>query len=168
MTKKITALSMLTAFALVCSIIEDRFPLPINLPGVKLGLANIFIFSVIILFGFSEALLVVFVRVVMNAMFGITPAAILYSLPAGLVSSTIMFLLYKCASKQFSIVSISICSSVMHILTQLTIAYLILKESLIFSLLPILLLSAIVTGLFVGISTNHLSIRLKKLLYTRH
>ena len=165
MIKKITALSMLTAFALIISIIEDRIPLPVSLPGVKLGLANIFIFCAIILFGFNDALLVVLVRSTINAIFGSTPITLLYSLPAGISSAVVMFFLYKYHSKHISIVSISVCSAITHILTQLVIVYFVsAKDVLIFSLAPFLLLSAIATGIFVGICTKAISNRLKKII----
>ena len=40
-TKQLTKLSLLTAIALSLFVVEMRIPNPVNIPGVKLGLANI-------------------------------------------------------------------------------------------------------------------------------
>jgi len=40
-TKKLTLMAILTAIALIIFIIEAQIPLPISVPGVKLGLANV-------------------------------------------------------------------------------------------------------------------------------
>lgn len=47
-TKKIVILALFTAQAIVLSIVENWIPLPIALPGIKLGLANIIILVTII------------------------------------------------------------------------------------------------------------------------
>jgi heptaprenyl diphosphate synthase len=55
-------LSLLTAAALILSIIEGMMPLPYIAPGAKLGLSNIVILSTVVVFGFKDALLVVIIR----------------------------------------------------------------------------------------------------------
>lgn len=61
-TQRYIFLSLLTAAALILSIIEGMIPLPYIAPGAKLGLSNIVILSVVVVFGFKDAFLVVVIR----------------------------------------------------------------------------------------------------------
>ena len=51
--KKTVTLGMLTAIAMVFGYVESIIPLPIGIPGIKLGLANIIILFVIYRYGIS-------------------------------------------------------------------------------------------------------------------
>lgn len=68
--KKLTELSILTAAALIVFIIELRFPNVIPIPGVKLGLANIFTVYAIYRFKPAETAMMVLVRVFLGSLFG--------------------------------------------------------------------------------------------------
>ena len=57
-TKKIALGGILTALAMIFSYIESLIPIPLPVPGVKLGIANIAIISVLYLLGSGQALLV--------------------------------------------------------------------------------------------------------------
>jgi heptaprenyl diphosphate synthase len=61
-----------------------------------------------------------------------------------------MWLLYKKMSKVFSIKGISIMGAITHNTAQLIVASLILRESVILYYIPILLISAVITGLITG------------------
>lgn len=50
-TKKIALGGILTALAMIFSYIESLIPIPLPVPGVKLGIANIAIISVLYLLG---------------------------------------------------------------------------------------------------------------------
>ena len=39
--KKLTTMAMLTAISMIVFLIEAQIPLPIAIPGVKLGVANV-------------------------------------------------------------------------------------------------------------------------------
>ena len=64
--KKTVTLGMLTAIAMVFGYVESIIPLPIGIPGIKLGLANIVILFVIYRYGIREALLVSVARIVLS------------------------------------------------------------------------------------------------------
>ena len=62
--QKVVRLSMFTALAIVLNIFESYVPIiNLNIPGVKVGLTNIVILSVIYLYGFKEALYVSIIRI---------------------------------------------------------------------------------------------------------
>lgn len=155
--RRLVMLSILLSQALVLSIIESRIP-PIypQVPGVKLGLANIITILTIVTFGFKEALGVVLLRNVMTAVFAGNLTIFLFSAAGGILSTIVMSLLYFKASRLFSITGISVVGSLMHNVGQISLAAFLMKDLMVISYLPVLLLSGIVMGLFVGLCSNYL------------
>jgi len=150
-------MALMVAQALVLSIVESWIPVPVNIPGVKLGLANIVTLTVIIFFSFKEALTVVFIRVLLSSMFGGGPVIFLFSIAGGVLSTVVMAILYKKASKVLSIVGISIAGAIFHNIGQLIMACIVMKELSVLAYLPVLLISGIIMGCFVGIATHFFS-----------
>ncbi|MFZ5945463.1 MAG: Gx transporter family protein [Bacillota bacterium] len=150
-TNKITILGLLIAQALALHFIERFIPIPIPVPGVKLGLANIITLFTIIIFGFKEALIVLIGRIFLGSLFGGGFSSFLFSITGGLVSSIIMALLYLKFRKHFSLPTISIAGAVTHNIGQIAIASLIVNNPNLFYYLPVLIVSGIITGLFIGL-----------------
>ena len=162
-TKRIVFLGIMVSQALVLSIIEAWIPMPtVMMPGVKLGLANIITLIVIMFFGYKEAFLVVFARCILAAFFGGGLIIFLFSIAGGLLSTGVMAFLYKKMSKVFGVLGISVAGSISHNLGQLTMASFIMKELSVMTYLPILLISGIIMGCFVGLCSGFLAKALKK------
>ena len=95
MKKKTAYLGIMLALALICSYVEALIPIPLGIPGIKLGLANIVIVFALYSMGIKEALLLSVMRVTISGfMFG-NVVAIAYSLTGGLLSLLVMYLLKK-------------------------------------------------------------------------
>jgi len=161
-TKRIVLLAIMVSQALVLSIIESWIPIPVPVPGVKLGLANIITMIVIMFFGIKDALLVVVVRCALSSAYGGGLMVFLFSIAGGVLSAIVMFLLHRKLSKVFSTVGISIAGAVSHNIGQLAVACVVMKELLVMTYLPVLMASGVVTGCFVGICSNLLAGALKK------
>lgn len=161
-TRMMVLLAILLSQALVLSIVESWILLPIPIPGVKLGLANIITMIVIMFFGYREALLLVLLRTAISSIYGGGFLVFLFSVTGGVLSASVMAFLYKRLSKTFSTVGISVAGAITHNIGQLLIASLILKELLIITYLPILLIAGVITGLFVGFCSNILATALRK------
>lgn len=162
-TKRLVFLALMVSQALVLSIIESWIPMPpIMPPGVKLGLANIITLTVIIFFGYKDALLVVAARCILVSFFGGGFTVFLFSIAGGILSTLIMALLYRKLSRIFSILGISVAGAIAHNISQLTMASFIMKELSVMTYLPILLISGIIMGCFVGLCAGFLSKALKK------
>lgn len=153
-TKKLTILSMLVTLALVLSIVESWIPLPFVFPGVKLGLANIITIVVIFYFGLKDTLLLVLTRCLLASLFGGGFIPFLFSIAGGVLSTIVMYILHKKTPKLFSITGISIAGSVCHNLGQIVIAIIITKDIAVTGYLPILLISGLFMGLFVGLCSG--------------
>jgi heptaprenyl diphosphate synthase len=161
-TKKLVILAILISQALILSIVESWIPMPFPVPGVKLGLANIVTMIVIAFFGLGEAVTVVFLRTLLASFFGGGPTIFLFSLSGGLLSAMVMFFLYKKMSKVMSIIGISIAGAVAHNIGQITVAMILMKDASVLAYLPVLLVSSVITGIFVGMASSFLEKALKK------
>ena len=149
--QKMALLGVLTAGAIVIAILESFIP-SVGIPGVKLGLANIVILIILYELGIVEAIVVNLLRVLVVGLDRGTflSMGFLMSLTGAVMSLGIMILFYLMI-KKFSIVGVSVIGSLFHIIGQLLIAMIFLGTAYIFLYLPIIAVSAIITGVFVGV-----------------
>ncbi len=152
--QKMALLGVLTAGAIVIAILESFIP-SIGIPGVKLGLANIVILVILYELGILEAIVVNLLRVLVVGLLRGTflSMGFLMSLTGAILSLGIMILFYLLI-KKFSIVGVSVIGSIFHVAGQILIAMLFLGTAYIFLYLPVIALSAIITGIFVGIMAH--------------
>lgn len=147
-------LGVLTAAAIVIAILESFIP-SIGIPGVKMGLANIVILIILYELGIWEAGVVNLLRVLVVSLARGTFSSMgfLMSLTGAALSFGIMVLFYLLI-KKFSIIGVSVIGSVFHVTGQIIIAMIFLGSAYIFLYLPIIAISAIITGVFVGITAK--------------
>lgn len=163
-TRRIALIGMLFALAIVLSIVESLFPIPAPLPGIRLGLSNIVVMFALFNLQKRDA----FAIAVLKAVFVLTTrgtVAGILSLSGGLFSLGIMILLLILFKDKITYLMISIFGAVFHNIGQIAAASIIL-ETLLWIYLPILLVSAIITGfatslLLKAISPVFLRLRLK-------
>lgn len=162
-TKTLTRVAMLSALALIVFAIEAQIPAPVPIPGVKLGLANVITLFALWYLGRREAFMVLMVRIVLGAFVAGTLMTMLYSLAGGLLSFAVTVLM-KPLFSQRQIWLHSVFGSIAHNAGQLIVAVLVLGTPTLFLAYgPMLLLSAIVTGLFTGACAQAVLQHMKKL-----
>lgn len=159
-TKKLVQLSLLTAIALSIFIVELQIPNPFPFPGIKLGLANIVTLYVIYRYRAKEALLVLMARIILGSLFSGNLMAIMYSLAGGICCGgiccfVVMSVLHDKIEEKYIFI-VSILGACAHNIGQIIIAIFITKTLAIMMYLPWLLLSAMITGLFIGLCTQYL------------
>ena len=149
--QKMALLGVLTAGAIVIAILESFIP-SVGIPGVKLGLANIVILIILYELGILEAIIVNLLRVIVVGLVRGTflSMGFLMSLTGAAMSLGIMILFYVLV-KKFSIIGVSVIGSIFHVTGQVLIAMAFLGSAYIILYLPIIAISAIITGVFVGI-----------------
>ena len=149
--QKIALIATLTASAVVIGIIESFIP-SIGIPGIKLGLANIVILVTLYELGIIESIFVNVLRVVLVSLIRgtIMSMGFVMSLTGAIFSLGIMILFYL-VIKKFSIIGVSVIGAIFHVIGQILIAMIYLGTSGIVYYLPFIALSAIVTGVIVGI-----------------
>ena len=151
---KLALVGILTALTIVIAIAESFIP-SIGIPGVKLGLANIVILVILYELGILEAVVVNLLRVLVVGLVrgNIVSMGFLMSLTGAIMSLGIMILFYLLI-KRFSIIGVSVIGSVFHVTGQVLIAMIFLESIYVLYYLPIIAISAIITGVFVGISAK--------------
>ena len=149
--QKMALLGVLTAAAIVIAILESFIP-SVGIPGVKLGLANIVILIILYELGIVEAIIVNLLRVLVVGLVRGTflSMGFLMSVTGAVFSLTIMIIFYLLI-KKFSIIGVSVIGSIFHVSGQILIAMLYLGTAYIVLYLPIVAISAIITGVFVGV-----------------
>lgn len=151
MTKRVQNLSLcaiLTACALALSYIERLLPLAalVPLPGIKLGLANIVTMFALFYLGAAPACAILAARCVLGSLFGGGMTTLAFSLLGGFAALGVMTLLKRHIPRQISLFGLSIAGAAAHNTGQILAAMLMLGSGAPISYLPVLLLTAILTG----------------------
>lgn len=144
----ITLCAALIAVALVFSYIENLIPLPIPVPGIKLGFANIPIIVALYRVGAKSAFVVNITRIILAGLLFSGVSAMLYALAGGILSVIVMILLKR--TNVFSPFGVSVGGASAHIIGQILLASLVIQSTSILMLLPILLISAVISGIIIG------------------
>lgn len=148
-TKKTAVLGLFAALSLIFSYIESILPVPLIVPGAKLGLPNTLILLVLYAYGWREALSVNFVRILLSGfMFG-NMFSIVYSLAGAVFSFVVMILAKK--AKIFPMKSVSILGGVFHNVGQMIVAVFLVSGLSVMAYLPVLLVAGVLTGLCNGV-----------------
>lgn len=164
-TKKMVFISLLVSQALVLYIVESMLPVPFIAPGAKLGLSNLITVIGLYTLSCSETFLIIILRVILSALFGGSLSSFLYSLSGAILSFIIMCLIKKIGSYRVSIIGVSAAGAVFHNVGQILVAALIIQNINIALYLPILNITGIVTGVFIGITANYAITYVKKIPY---
>lgn len=154
--KRLTVCAVLTSLALVMSLAESLFPVPllIPVPGIKPGLANVVTVFAIYMLSPMETILIILLRCLVTGLFT-GPVPFLFSLTGALLAYGMMQLLYLGQERWFSPAGISIGGAVMHNAGQVAVASFLMKDTgLFFSYLPALMLVAVFTGALTGIAAG--------------
>ena len=159
--KRLTALSMLVATALILSFVESQIPPIVPIPGVKLGLANIATLFALYKLGAPSALTVAVVRVSLSSLLFGSVSSFAYAMGGALLSFAVMLLLKKLG--WFATFTVSIAGAVAHNIAQICVSMLILQTEVVIYYLPALLISGIITGAVIGIIGAVLLKKLEKI-----
>lgn len=157
MAKKLSLYGILISLAFILSYLELLIPL--NLPGVKLGLSNVVILIALYLKGYKSAVAISLVRIMLVSFtFGNISTAI-YSAAGGILSLIIMLIFKKIGL--FSITGVSIVGGVVHNLGQFFCAMFLLSFPLSLSYISFLILAGTLMGAIIGCISLMLVNRLK-------
>lgn len=150
-------IAALAAAGIGLTLAESAIPLPI--PGIKPGLANIVTLLVLYRYGWRMAAWVSLLRIVAGALFlgtFLTPTFVL-SLAGGLVSLGLLALAVRLPQSWFGPVGLSILAAFSHIAMQLAVVDLWLMPHVsLQSLLPWFLAAAWLTGLVNGLVVSRM------------
>ncbi len=157
-TKRLALMGLLTALGLIIGYIEFLIPIPLGIPGVKPGFANIVIVWALYSLGSWEALMINGMRIFLSGFLFGNFSMILYSLAGAAVSFLCMCLAKK--SGLFSMTGVSMIGGVMHNVGQLLVAMAVLETVSLVYYGPVLLTAGVITGLLIGIVTGEVKKRI--------
>ena len=156
--RKLAHLALLIALAVLMGYVESLLPLHFGIPGIKIGLCNIVILSVLLQYSWKEALMVSIARIlVIGFLFG-NLFSILYSLSGAVLSIAVMSLLLR--SRRFGLLGISAAGGCMHNIGQLLTAKAVLPGLPLLWYTPVLILAGLATGALVAIVVYEVSRRI--------
>ena len=144
---RLTQLSLFLAMGIILNLIESMIPLPIAIPGVKLGLANTIGLVLLYYYSEKEYVLIGFARVLFVGLLrtGIFSMTFMISLAGWFLSSLIVVIFYKL--KSLSIYGLSVISAIFHGVGQIVVVMIYYNTTGIVLYLPILMITGIITGL---------------------
>lgn len=141
---------LLTSLMLVFGFIERQFPLPVPVPGIKLGLANSVLLYALYMLGIRQTIVLMLLKSLMSWLIYMNLSAMLYSFAGGVLSVAAMILVSR--MKGVSLIGVSALGAVFFNVGQILVAVLMLNTpQLLVTYLPILMISGVVTGVLTGI-----------------
>lgn len=147
-TRKLVLTALFFAISLVLSLVESGLPpLPIPVPGVKLGLANIAVMYALFFLGRSPALTIA----VLKAGFVVLtrgPVAGFLSLCGGALSVAAMAMLMFVFGERISYLLLSVAGAICHNLGQFAAISVVYTGMYLLPYLPVLLVAGVVAGAF--------------------
>lgn len=161
MKRKTALYGLLVALAFIFSYIEVLVPIPVGIPGVKLGLANGVVLVALYLMRPADAAVISCLRIVLAGLTFGSPVSMLYSLCGGLLSFGIMWLCRR--TDRFSVVGVSVAGGIAHNMGQLALAAVLLATPAVVWYAPVLLLTGTLTGALIGLLCRTLLPRLEKM-----
>ncbi len=157
---RVAKLGLLLAVTLILALVENMLPpvIPV-LPYAKVGFSNLAILAVLLLFGVREGYLILSLKCLLVAVFSGNYVALLWSVPAGFISFSVMVALRYC--KIFSITGISAAGGITHNFVQIVVASIVVGKS-VFFYLPYMILAGSVAGVFIWICCHLLIVSIQK------
>lgn len=159
--RKMTTMAIFLALALIIFIIESFLPPLAPIPGIKLGLSNIITLMAIYLLGRKEGFIILVMRIILSSVFTGTLASFFYSLAGGIVCYVLMaFMSFKLTENRMW--AVSVMGAIGHNIGQIAVACFLIGKAQIIWYLPVLMISAVLTGTFTGIAAQFTVSRLRK------
>lgn len=151
--KEIARFGILASMALVLGYLEQLLPIAPGIPGVKLGLANTVLLYGVFLMGAKSSFVLMLVKVLLSGLLFSGVSGLMYSLAGGVLSLFAMLPLSK--AKDMGMIGVSVGGAVAHNIGQAAVACLLIGCRAVLGYLPVLMISAILTGILTGIVAKY-------------
>jgi len=152
--KRMAAIAAFTAIALTIFMLEAQIPVVLAVPGIKPGLSNIVTLVAVYILSKKDAGIILALRIVLGSVFAGNPMIFFYSAAGGLMSFAAVCVMTSILSEK-QIWAAGVISAIAHNTAQIIVAALILDSPALFWYLPWLVIAAVVTGAFTGLSAQY-------------
>ena len=150
-TERVALFGVLVALSMIFSYLESLIPIPVPIPGVKLGIANIVTVVCLYTIGISGAWAVSLVRIALMGMLFGNLYSFAFSMAGGVLSLLMMTWARRWKRLQLSPTGVSVIGGVMHNMGQLLAAAVLLDRAILMAYLPALIAGGVVSGIVIGI-----------------
>jgi len=165
-SERLPRAALLAACALIAHVIETRLPPPFPaLPGVRLGVANIFVLAAFYLpyqtpnNGLLSAIAVMLIKCTLGPLLGGAPVGILFSLTGGALCLPMMLFFKKC---KFGKPGVSLAGAVGNQAGQTLLAAGLYRTAGILAMLPSMATLAALCGFLTGLAAETVLKRIPK------
>ena len=149
MSKKVALYGVLAGLAVFMGYLEFLVPLPIGIPGVKLGLSNVVVLFALYALGAGGAFFIMLVKALCAGLLFSGAAGVWYSLAGGVLSFGVMALLWR--TERFSQTGVSAAGGVFHNIGQVAAACVLLGSASALYYLALLIPAGLITGMVTGV-----------------
>ena len=160
MSKKVAYYGIFASLAILMGYIEGIFPMPFPIPGIKLGLSNVIVLMALYIMDEKTAFGVSIIRVFVSALLFRGFLGLWYSLAGAMLSFIVMVIAKR--TNKLSTVGVSVLGGIFHNVGQIVIACIILGRTAVVYLLPILMVSGIITGFVIGVLVGRCNLYFSK------
>jgi heptaprenyl diphosphate synthase len=160
-TRNVAMYGMLIALAFILSYIESIIPIPVPVPGIKIGLANLVVITALFTMGPKQAFVLSMLRIVLVGFTFGNLSTMMFSFAGGMLSWLLMVAAKRW--KRFSMTGVSILGGIGHNTGQILVAMWVINNSVLLYYLPFLIISGLVTGAVIGIVGALITANIKKL-----
>lgn len=160
-TRNVAMYGMLIALAFILSYIESIIPIPVPVPGIKIGLANLVVVTALFLMGPKQAFVMSMIRIILVGFTFGNLSTMIFSFGGGLLS----WLAMTGAKRwdKFSVTGVSILGGISHNAGQILVAMWVVNSGVLIYYLPFLIISGVVTGAVIGVTGGLIINSLKKI-----
>ena len=156
--KTIALIGIYTCIGIIFGYVEYLIPLPVGIPGIKIGLSNIVTVVSMCVFNWPVSAGILFLRVIMSGLLFGNIYSLLYSLSGALISFCVMTVCKNHTG--LSLLGISALGGVFHNMAQLFVAALVIENIKMTYYLPVLIISGLIAGIIVGIISTMIYLRI--------
>ena len=160
-TRNVAMYGMLIALAFILSYIESIIPIPVPVPGIKIGLANLVVVTALFLMGPKQAFVMSMIRIILVGFTFGNLSTMIFSFGGGLLSWLAMAVAKRW--NKFSVTGVSILGGISHNAGQILVAMWVVNSGVLIYYLPFLIISGVITGAVIGIAGGLVINSLKKM-----
>ena len=148
-TREIAFLGLFVAVSMILSYVENLIPVYFGAPGIKPGLANLFVLLLLMEKRLKEAVVVNLLRIMLNGFLFGNLFSIVYSLAGAALSMAVMYGMLWLG--RFHPFTASVAGGIAHNLAQLLVALFVLDTNAMLYYLPVLVLFGGAAGVLNGV-----------------
>ena len=148
-TYRLVLAALVAAVGMLLGYLETLVPLPVPVPGIKLGLANIAVLFALYAIDARMAAVVAAAKLLVTFVTFGNPVMFLFSAAGTVLAFAAMVLLAR--TGRVGLVGVSAAAGVCHNIGQLCVAPLVMGTASVWTLAPVLVVAGVATGIVTGL-----------------